>query len=79
MDNKKEIAAVIGIFLTGITVGSTFAHRKFRKRIAQWQPLMANAFLTMLMRLYENPDITPEEVREQGEIELAFMRIAMEK
>ena len=77
--DKKEVAIDLGLILGGVAIGTFFTKRKYRKRIAQWQPLMGNAFLSMLMKIHSNPDITPEEIREHGQTELAFMRIAMEK
>ena len=77
--DKTEVAIDLGLILGGVVIGRIYTQRKWRKRIKQWEPLMGNAFLSMLMKIHTNPDITPEEVREHGQTELAFMRIALKQ
>lgn len=75
--NKETAVALLAASAAGYVVGTVVQHNKTRKRIAKWQPLMANAFMTMLLKIHSNPDISAEEIREQGELEVAFMAMAM--
>lgn len=77
--DKTEVVTGLGFILGGVVIGRIYTQRKYRKQIKKWEPLMGNAFLSMLMKIHTNPDITPEEIREHGQTELAFMRIAMGK